>query len=62
MRINHDFVIIKTNEEYFAAFKDRWYRDYVIEFALTYKSHDAAVQAVQSDEVYPNMPCKHRGK
>jgi hypothetical protein len=47
---------------WYAAFKDRWYGDYVIEFSKKFSSVEEVNEAVAKGEVYYNMPCPHNGK
>lgn len=45
-----------------AAFRDRWYGDYVIEFGVKFDSSDAVTQAVSEGRVHPNFSNKFEEK
>jgi hypothetical protein len=51
-----------TSRAWYAAFKDRWYGDYVIEFSKKFSSAEEVNKAVAKGEVYYNMPCLHNEK
>jgi hypothetical protein len=56
------FNLININEKWFVAFKDVFYRDFVIEFSISFDTMEDAINGVRNNLVYPNMSCKHNGK
>lgn len=45
------------SQGWYAAFRDRWYGDYVIEFGKKFSSREEVCDAVATGNVYPHMPC-----
>ena len=54
--------LIRVDGRWYAAFLDKGYRDFVIEFSYSFATAEVAEEAVKDGAVYPNMPCRHWGK
>lgn len=52
---NIDYKLVFVNGQWYAAFKDKFYHDYVIEFGFSSPSKEDVIKAVEDSFVYAGM-------
>lgn len=50
------------NSKWYCSFYDEEYEEYIIEFSYPFSSHKEAKEALETNLVYQDMPCRYEGK